>query len=662
MYFALLSFFIYLAQMTRDIYSGDTGDLVAAACVGGVPHPPGYPLFTLLGHTLCSLPLPLPPVTKVAIISAAAGAAAVYVLYRFSLRITKSRYLSVLASSILAFSYLFWFHAEVPEVFGLHNLFVALLLYLAYDYHEKPSAQKLYRLAAFTGLALTHHQTTLFLGPALAVLVLSRFKELWREKKSVFIAVVFAAAGFALPYVYVFIASSFNPLVNWGSVATPNDLIHLIQRKAYGGFAPSVDNGIPIAVKTTIVRDYFRMLLENYSFQGLALAFLGVVYLVWKKRFIPLGAFLTAWLMTGPVFVAYAATYYTTSTAFGIIERFYSMSFTIFAFFMPCGLMFLNETLKRWLPKQPLRFLLISYFLIVPIFMIIYNRPKTDMSKTQIGNTLAFDILDNLPKNAVLFVSNDTTVFNVWYAQYVLHRRPDVDIINPPGVGSNNYLNNALTEFHKKNPKLPVKSLMQPALNDIAKRRPMYSTYDIPERPTGFVLVPYGLVYKMTPKEDIPDKETYIVRATDAIRRLHRTRLQTLTAAEENLVATEIPLIYSLGHVRIGDFLDSHFKDPQAAEPFYRLALWRNEENSAAYAGLALSLFKGYKECNSALYNIDQAIRIYPVWSTFYVQRYIMSKQCNVPVKKMNQYKQDYTRRFNKDLDVILKDQYKLDL
>lgn len=662
MYFALLSFFIYFAQLTRDIYSGDTGDLVASACVGGVPHPPGYPLFTLLGHTLCSLPLPLPPVTKVAIVSAAAGAAAVYILYRFSLRITKSRYLSVLASSILAFSYLFWFHAEVPEVFGFHNLFVALLLYLAYDYHERPSAQKLYRLAAFTGLALTHHQTTLFLGPSLAILVLSRFKELWHEKKSVTVAIAFAAAGFVLPYIYVFIASSFNPLVNWGSVVTPNDVVHLIQRKAYGGFAPSVDNGIPIAVKTTIVRDYFRMLLENYSYQGLALAVLGVIYLGWKKQYILLIAFFGAWLMMGPVFVAYAATYYTTSTAFGIIERFYSMSFTVFAFFLPCGLMFLNEILKRWLPKQPLRFLLISYFLIIPIFMIIYNRPKTDMSKTQIGNTLAFDILDNLPQNAVLFVSNDTTVFNVWYAQYVLHRRPDVDIINPPGVGSNDFLDNTLTEFHKKNPKLAVKSLMQPALNDIAARRPMYSTYDIPERPTDSVLVPYGLVYKMTPKGDIPDKETYIMHATDAIRNLHRTRLQTLTPAEQNLVATEIPLIYSLGHVRIGDFLDSYYKDPQAAESFYRLALWRNEENSAAYAGLALSLFKGYKDCTSALYNIDQAIKIYPVWSTFYVQRYIMAKQCNVPAAKLRSYKQDYTRRFNKDLDIILKDQYKLNL
>ena len=138
MYFALVTFIVYLLQLTRDIYSGDIGDMVSAACVGGVPHPPGYPLFTLIGWFLCSLPLPLPPVTKVAILSAASSATAVFFLYKFSLKITKSRYLSVFSASILAFSHLFWFHAEVPEVFGFHNFFIAALLYFGYDYYEKP--------------------------------------------------------------------------------------------------------------------------------------------------------------------------------------------------------------------------------------------------------------------------------------------------------------------------------------------------------------------------------------------------------------------------------------------------------------------------------------------------------------------------------------------
>ncbi|KAJ1494533.1 hypothetical protein T484DRAFT_1765231 [Baffinella frigidus] len=39
---------IYLATMHRTLAGGDSGDLIANACSLGVPHPPGYPLHTLL--------------------------------------------------------------------------------------------------------------------------------------------------------------------------------------------------------------------------------------------------------------------------------------------------------------------------------------------------------------------------------------------------------------------------------------------------------------------------------------------------------------------------------------------------------------------------------------------------------------------------------------
>lgn len=662
MYFALITFVIYVLQLTRDIYSGDTGDLVTAACVGGVPHPPGYPLFTLIGHALCSIPFPFAPVTRVALISAAAGAFGVYLFYKFCLRVTQNRFYSVLSAATLAFSYMYWLHAELPEVFGLHNLFIIALLYLAYNYYEGPTVAKLYRLAALTGLGLTHHQTILFLGPALAVLVLSRWKSIVTYKRSVLYAVGIASVAFLLPYVYVFIASRANPPVNWGTVENVNGLVDLVLRHAYGGFAPSVDNGIPIAVKSAVARDYFRMLVENFSYQIIALAVFGVAYMVWKKKYALLVAFLAGWLLTGPIFVGYAATYYTTATAFGIIERFYSMSYTVFAFFIPFGLVFLDVVLKKWFKKPLLRYALLSYFLIVPVAMFVYNQPKTDLSKTKIGNTLAMTILDSLPKNAVLFASGDTTLFNLWYAQYVLHYRPDVDLINPPGVGNNVFLDGELTKFHKKNPKVPLNTLLQPTLDDIARRRPIYSTYNVEEKPSNSIPVPHGLTFELVPKDQVPTKETFTTQSFERIRQLPKTRRQTLTLAEQNLVTAEIPLIYSHAHVRIGDFLDAHYKDPKTAETFYRLGLWRDEENSSAYAGLALAQFKGYNDCRGSLFNIGQAIDVYPVWKTFYIQRYIIAKRCKVAEPTLNNYRKDFKIRFQGDLDEILKKQYKLDL
>ncbi|MBI1862492.1 DUF2723 domain-containing protein [Candidatus Microgenomates bacterium] len=662
MYFALLTFVIYLLQLTRDIYSGDIGDLVTSACIGGVPHPPGYPLFSLVGHMLCKLSFFHSPVTQVALISAMASAVGVYIFYRFALRVTKSRYLSVLSASILAFSYLFWLHAEIPEVFGLHNFFVITLLYFAYDYYEKPAAPKLYRLAALTGLALTHHQTILFIGPSLALLVLCKWQILWERKRTIFYALGLAIVAFLLPYLYVFIASSHESVINWDSVTNVSSFIHLVTRKSYGGFAPSVKNGIPVAVKTAVIHDYFKTLVSNFSYQGILLAVLGAIQLIRRRHWIISLSLIGGFILTGPLFVGYAATYYTTTTAFGIIERFYNTSFIVLVFFIPFGFLFLNEMLIKVLKNQTLRLLLISYFMIVPILMFVYNRPKTDLSKTQIGNTFAFDMLDNLPKNAVLFVSGDTTTFNIWYAHFVLGRRRDVDIINPPGVGNNVFLNDELTKLHAKKKSIKLSSLMSETIDDLYKRRPMFATYEIPNKPTHTLLLPRGLVYQVIGDEAAPSEQDYIKLVTEDVRKLHRTRRQALTLAEQNLVATEIPLIYANGHVRIGDFLDTHYKDPRAAEQFYRLALWRDEENSGAYAGLALSLYKGYNDCTAALYNINQAIDIYPVWNTFYVQRYIIASRCKTSTATLRQYRSDYQKRFQKNIDEVLQKQYRLTL
>jgi hypothetical protein len=52
---------LYFLTAARDIVVGDTPELTTAAVTLGVPHPPGYPLFTMLGHLFSLLPFgPVP--------------------------------------------------------------------------------------------------------------------------------------------------------------------------------------------------------------------------------------------------------------------------------------------------------------------------------------------------------------------------------------------------------------------------------------------------------------------------------------------------------------------------------------------------------------------------------------------------------------------------
>src|SRR5207302_1168367 len=53
----LAAFFVYLRTIAPSLPAGDSGELITAAWVLGVAHPPGYPLFTMLGHLFTFLPV-----------------------------------------------------------------------------------------------------------------------------------------------------------------------------------------------------------------------------------------------------------------------------------------------------------------------------------------------------------------------------------------------------------------------------------------------------------------------------------------------------------------------------------------------------------------------------------------------------------------------------
>src|SRR5437764_10918857 len=81
---------LYFLTAARDIVVGDTPELITAAVTLGVAHPPGYPLFTMLGHLSSLLPFESIPF-RVNLLSVVCDSVAVGIIYLIAARLVRSR-------------------------------------------------------------------------------------------------------------------------------------------------------------------------------------------------------------------------------------------------------------------------------------------------------------------------------------------------------------------------------------------------------------------------------------------------------------------------------------------------------------------------------------------------------------------------------------------
>src|SRR3989344_7246069 len=89
---------LYILMQTTSIYGGDSGELVSAAYTFGIPHPPGYPLYTLLS-ALLSYGIPFGTVAwRMGFLSSVPMAFSVFFVWNIVYLLTKKITPSIIAS------------------------------------------------------------------------------------------------------------------------------------------------------------------------------------------------------------------------------------------------------------------------------------------------------------------------------------------------------------------------------------------------------------------------------------------------------------------------------------------------------------------------------------------------------------------------------------
>lgn len=218
------AFFAFALMVHPGLPGGDAGELMSAACAGGVAHPPGYPLHGLLLRLAAALPFG-DVFVRLNLTSALGMAAAAGLLADLVRRWTSSAVAGVAAVAFLLSAPLTWKYATTVEVFGLHLGLVALVGWSFTRARQNPTAGWGRLLGLAGGLAVTHHPTALFVvAPLLAVE--------WRHWRWWTPGLVVGATPLLLLPVF----SATDTPFSWGDARTVDGFFTQVLRREYGTF------------------------------------------------------------------------------------------------------------------------------------------------------------------------------------------------------------------------------------------------------------------------------------------------------------------------------------------------------------------------------------------------------------------------------------------
>ena len=185
------AFGLYLKTLAPTVSFWDCGEFISCSYILGVPHPPGAPLYVLLGRLFTLLPLG-EVAWRVNLMSALSSALGIWFVYLSAVALARrslggrslepfgdDRDLSVvagaaLASLTLAVSYTYWFNAVEAEVYGYSILFVTGGLWLIFYWEgtrNGPGNDRwLFLIAYLFGLGGGIHLLCLLIIPSLLLL------------------------------------------------------------------------------------------------------------------------------------------------------------------------------------------------------------------------------------------------------------------------------------------------------------------------------------------------------------------------------------------------------------------------------------------------------------------------------------------------------------
>jgi hypothetical protein len=167
----------YIWTLAPTVTFWDAGEFIATAKILGIPHPPGTPLFVLLGHVWGEL-LPFGEFAyRTNLMSATFSAASAAVFFLLMVHVLNDRDPlfrfggAAAAALVSAFVFTVWQNSNETEVYMIATASIALICWLAYKWRSARGTQRaphILLLCVFlAAVSIGNHLLTLLAGPAL---------------------------------------------------------------------------------------------------------------------------------------------------------------------------------------------------------------------------------------------------------------------------------------------------------------------------------------------------------------------------------------------------------------------------------------------------------------------------------------------------------------
>ncbi|MFH1097392.1 MAG: DUF2723 domain-containing protein [Candidatus Desantisbacteria bacterium] len=593
-------FFVYLKTLYPTIGLLDSGDMVSSAYVLGIPHPPGYPLYCLLGKLWISI-LPLGNIAfRMNIFSSVAASIACMMVYFIVLKITpQSRkgiiacFPAIVAALMLAFASTFWKQAVIAEKYTLNAAFATILIFILLKWQEVAACKQkgavsstvsggipqmlLYLFALCLGLSFTHHLQSIFLVPAGIYLIIAINMRVTPRLN--YLTYLKMALLFILPlllYLYLPIRASVNPLTNWGDPDTLEKLLNHITAKQYGYYFTSS----PVKLAQHLWIHLTGFFPPQFTWPLLLPGIAGCIFLfkTSKRTAIFLGLIVATDILH--------------SIRYDIlnIDDYYIPSFAIFAIWIGVAVVHICSWTIKFHQKLPLILTCIS--LSLPIIPFCSHYHQQDKSKHYFAYDSAVNTLKIFKDKAIMFCASDDIGFPSWYLLFVEKMKPETIIIDKAFLQYAWY-----TELLKQRyPEEFAFSVSQAGysttldeytlnfINANIGRHAIYLEYQQPLE-TEFSLVPAGVFCQIIPKIT-PEEMKKRLSEMDINFNLRKVRDTDIYKDWRTAVIFKN---YGAAYSQLGSFCGNAGLYAQA-EKYFQKAIEMNPDSADNYTGLGMVL------------------------------------------------------------------------